>query len=288
LAADGRDLLAGSRGVIRDPLLRFFGDAAQAVCVSAHLSDTLYLELRWLTPVEESPLRVAADRRRQLVDLPERVNDYLGQIRIDPYWQPLAIRYPLMVSFLSQQARVGVEGRCAVINAVLPAAAAHNLLLASELALASSVNADVPVSNSPPPAAGLSLDEILARPIRLTIEQQSLEAAVSELAGLIREQFTCPEFQLRIIGGDLQLDGITRNQQIRDVRLEDQTLRQVLTELVRRANPIAVESTKLAEQKLIWVVAPPEAGFGEWTVLITTRTAAKQKGYQVPPEFVAE
>ncbi len=151
LAADGRDLLAGSRGVIRDPLLRFFGDAAQAVCVSAHLSDTLYLELRWLTPVEESPLRVAADRRRQLVDLPERVNDYLGQIRIDPYWQPLAIRYPLMVSFLSQQARVGVEGRCAVINAVLPAAAAHNLLLASELALASSVNADVPVSNSPRP-----------------------------------------------------------------------------------------------------------------------------------------
>lgn len=286
LAADGKELLSGSRSKLRDPLLDFLGRTTQAALVSAHLGRQFYLELAWWTEFDEQPLRVAADRRGQLVRLPEQVNDYLGRTAIHPYWQPLAIRYPMMIHFVAEQARVGVvDRRLAVLNAVAPAAAAHNLLLATQLAISSpAVVGDVAVEAKDGRGDTNSLEALLQSTTSLVVQQQSLEAVMAEFAEALRGEFNSVPLEIEIIGKDLQMEGITRNQQIRNVQLENQTVRAILTDLVRRANPVAVDDVRQAEQKLVWVVLPTAV---KPTIAITTRSAAAQKGWQIPAEFVA-
>jgi hypothetical protein len=284
LADDGRSLMDGPAQPLRQPLIEFLGDSARAASFSIHLAtEGTYLELRWIAAVDDPPAHIAADRRRQVEGLPERVNDVLGRLPIDPYWQPLAIRLPLMVSFLGQHVRTGVEGPMVVLNAVLPPGAATNLVLAIELALSSSTSLasrERPTGTAP---ASLSIDQLLAQPTSLVIQQQSLEGVVEELAGTVRQQTGNRDFSIHIVGKDLQLDGITRNQQIRDLRLAAQPLRAILTELVRRANPKPVTDPRQPGQKLVWVVSPTDAA----GILITTRSAVSEKGWTLPNEFVA-
>ena len=284
LAADGRSLLTGPLEILRQPLLDFLGDATQAVSFSLHSSEGTYVELRWVCPSDENPLVSVGDGRHQLERLPERLNTYLGSMRIEPYWQPLAIRFPLMMNFLAQQVRGGVDGRMAILNATLPPGAAHNLILASELAMSSTLLPTVSTGSAETSPVERSIEQVLQLPANLIVDQQSLEAVLEEFAESVRQEAGIRDFFIRIEGQDLQLDGITRNQQIRDLRLEGQTVQQVLTQLVIRANPAHASDPRQAAQKLVWVVSPHETP----GVLITTRTAAGQKGYSLPPEFVAE
>jgi hypothetical protein len=94
--------------------------------------------------------------------------------------------------------------------------------------------------------------------------------------------------EIRIIGGDLQLMGITQNQQVRDFKQANVALRKVLTELVRRANPDKTATGANDEkQSLIWVVAEDAATPGVKEILITTRNSAAGK-YELPEEFKTE
>ena len=91
--------------------------------------------------------------------------------------------------------------------------------------------------------------------------------------------------KIRIIGSDLQLMGITQNQQVRDFKQANVPLRQVLTELVRRANPDKTATGANDEkQALIWVVVDDAAKEGVKEILITTRESAAGK-YELPTEF---
>lgn len=128
----------------------------------------------------------------------------------------------------------------------------------------------------------MSIDEILSIKTTLNIEQQSLENVVQEFAESVRRQVKNASFQIRIEGQDLQLEGITRNQQIRGVRWKNRTVREILTALVIRANPRPVERPTLGDQQLVWVKDTGEPA----CILITTRSAARQKGYVLPDEFV--
>jgi hypothetical protein len=96
-------------------------------------------------------------------------------------------------------------------------------------------------------------------------------------------------FAIKIIGGDLEIDGITRNQTIRDFKQENQTVADILTALVRKANPITtVKDPSEADQKLVWVIASDPDSPGKQIVLITTRAAAAAKKYKLPAPFVAK
>ena len=139
LAADGRDVLSGTAAKLREPILGLLGDGVQAVSLSLHLSDSFYGELRFVSTLDRVPLELAADCQERLRHVPEQVNDYLGMVPIDAFWQKLAVRLPLMVNYLFQQTRIGVSDDCAVMNFMLPTHAAHNLCLASELAMAAQV-----------------------------------------------------------------------------------------------------------------------------------------------------
>jgi hypothetical protein len=283
LVGDGQQLESSHPGRMGKALLQFLGDGSQAACVSAHLGDTDYLELRWTPPVDEPPANLAGDRRRRLRELPEQLTNLLATMTIDTYWQPLALRFPLMVHFVTQQTRIALEDRTVLMNAVLPGPAAHNLLLATELTLA---NAAHPGVERPSEVAPAGRVQLLEQPMDLTIEQQSLDAVVAELAASVQALPEGSALRIEISGPDLQLDGITRNQQIRGLRLTNRPLREILTQLVMRANPIAVQDASQPEQKLVWVelIGAP----GTTTVLLTTRTAARQKGLTLPREFVAK
>ena len=92
-------------------------------------------------------------------------------------------------------------------------------------------------------------------------------------------------FSIRILGSDLQADGITRNQPIRDFAQQDQTLAEILTALVMKANPVTtVRSPSEPAQRLVWAIGTDPAAAPGQTIVITTRQVA-EKEYQLPAPF---
>jgi hypothetical protein len=92
--------------------------------------------------------------------------------------------------------------------------------------------------------------------------------------------------RINIMGTDLQQEGITRNQQIEDFREDSKKVADLLTRIVVKANPVkTVRRASEAEQKLVWVVAPDPDDPNQRALLITTRSAAERKGYELPRQF---
>jgi hypothetical protein len=172
--------------------------------------------------------------------------------------------------------------------------AAHNLVLGGELlmstapgpaaSLASNNGSAAPASSGPK-----TLAEALQIKTSYNFDNQSLEFAMRDLADDVQGNLkNAPfEFVIKIIGDDLKLDGITRNQSIRDFKQENQTVADILTALVRKANPVTtVKDPSEKDQKLVWCVGPDPDSPGKQVVLITTRNAANAKKYTLPPNFV--
>ena len=91
------------------------------------------------------------------------------------------------------------------------------------------------------------------------------------------------DFQIKNIGDDLKLDGITRNQSIRDFKQEGKSVAEILTALVRKANPVTtVKDPSEVDQKLLWVIAPDPDDVKKNIILITTRQMADNKKYTLP------
>jgi hypothetical protein len=199
-----------------------------------------------------------------------------------------------MVRELHSQMRVGVENEQAIVNSVLPAMAAHNLVLGGELLVSTAPGqlAAATASTAPAAAAGpKTINEALQLKTSYSFDNQSLEFAMRDLADDVQSNLKgAPfEFAIKIIGDDLKIDGITRNQSIRDFKQENQTVADVLTALVRKANPITtVKDPSETDQKLIWVIGPDPDDASKQVVLITTRAAAAAKKYTLPEVFVAK
>jgi eukaryotic-like serine/threonine-protein kinase len=122
-----------------------------------------------------------------------------------------------------------------------------------------------------------------------SFDQQSLEFAMRDLADDVKANLRgAPfDFSIKIIGDDLKLDGITRNQSIRDFKQENQTVADILTALVLKANPVTtVKDPSEKDQKLVWAIGPDPDNPSKEAVLITTRTAAAAKKYMLGPPFV--
>ena len=146
---DGRPWSFCDPGLVRVPVDWFLGDA-QAAMFSVHVADVTYVELTFLRRRGTGPVEAIQDRLRQM---PERVERYIAALNPSPYWRIVALRYPQMVRYLYGQSRVSAEGDLTVVNAALPAAAAHNLVFATEMALTSAARAGgaaVPVPVPPP------------------------------------------------------------------------------------------------------------------------------------------
>jgi serine/threonine protein kinase len=290
---DGRPLFAGDRGKLQQPLTWLLGADLQAASASLHCGDDFYFEMRMLSSLDKNPQQLAEEFRARLSQVPTAIESYIDRLAPPPYWSRLARRYPLMISQLHQQMRVSTENDQAIVNAVLPGTAAHNLVLGGELLVATPPGAAPVVSTaSAVPAAGpKTIEDALQLKTTYTFAQLSLEVAMRDLAEDVKGNTKgAPfEFAIKILGDDLKLEGITRNQSIRDFNQDNQTVADILTALVRKANPVTtVKDPSETDQKLVWLIGPDPDNPGKKIILITTRTAANTKKFTLPAPFVAK
>jgi hypothetical protein len=262
LAHDGRRLLAGPLGRLAAPLAGFFGDAARAASLSLHFGDNAYAELDVVATADAPAPKLAPSLAAAVGGLADAAEAYCAALDPAPYGRRLVLRLPPMLRTLAANLRAGPEGKGVVLNAYLPAHAAHNLALATELVLAQSPRgAAGPATAAGPPAADDALGR-LQRKITLTFAKDTLEKTIQ----MISDEIGVP---MDILGPDLQLEGITKNQSF-GLDETDKTAEAVLRVVLAKANP---------EGKLVFVVRKKD---GQETIEITTRAAVQKRGDPLP------
>ncbi len=287
LFADGRQWIDRFATRIAEPMRTFLMPDVNAAMVSFDLSRQWYGELRLSPGSTVEPPAILHRLEQAFSAWPDWAESFLVDTDVPPSWRPLAIRLPRYFRALVEQMRLGISDRLPMANFYLPAEGAPQVVLATLLAIAPSTQAAAPMIPRQSSERMLSVEQMLDMNLSVRFDQESLEFAVET----IRDEFARtlpagnPPLTIRIVGADLEKQGITQNQQIRDFQMRDQPLRAAVTEIVRQANPDkSIASIRDAKQSLIWVVDPsstPEAP----TILITTRPAAAEKNYPIPPEF---
>src|SRR5262249_47591858 len=118
---------------------KFLGDGTRAAALSAHLSDdNFFLELMVQGPLDRTAKATAHEFMARLRKLPDELDHSLAGLQ--PYAKPLLSHLSPMIKAMIEFTRTGKQGDLAELRCYLPAAAAHNLLMATELALAESAN----------------------------------------------------------------------------------------------------------------------------------------------------
>lgn len=276
LLGDGKALLDGNRDVISRILFGLIGDDCQAISLSLHFTTNFFGELRIVTQSGSNLHQKAQAMQIALMDWPTNLIDYLGNTNVERYWQRIAVQFPLMVRFLTEQTRIEPVRGQVIANFVLPENAGHNLILAAQIALSSNRSTATEATTAPQ----LTIAELLQTRFEHRFGQQSLDEALSDLQDRINDQFPSVGLNIEVVGADLEQEGITRNQQIQEFSASDIMISEILTEIVRRANPVRVRSARSEEQTLVWVVQ------NESTIQITTRDAAAIKNLKIPSNFL--
>jgi hypothetical protein len=269
LRAGGRALFAGPLEPLAEPVLDLLGDDVEAAALSLHFGRDFFAEIDVVGARSVQPQRLAADLRARLEQLPDRVEEYCVAVSAEAYGRKLVLRLPGMLRVLVANLRAGVEGRGVVVNTRLPVAAGHNIALASELALAEppgrmAVSTVARAASAAPESTAAKL----RRKIDLSFSRDTLEKAIE----LVSQEIDVP---MEILGGDLELEGITQNQSF-GLDETNQPAEVVLRRILAKADSAG---------KLVWVIRDRDGV--EW-VEITTREAAKKRGDGVPDAATAE
>jgi len=278
--SEGRQaLFAGGAASLKEPLAGFLGnEKLKAALLSAHVDENFYMELRLAGDLDLPAKELAAGIHTRLAEVPRQLRGYFIDFVPHPWARNLLAEFPEMVRLLAQYTRSGDHRGQAVVNSYLPAVAAHNLLMGFELTLAHQGSSTGPVV-----AAGgdqpKTVAEILEQKTTLSFRQDTLENSIA----LLSEDVGVP---MKIIGADLELSGITKNQSF-GLELQDKPAREILEGILRQANPDkTAESLSDPKQMLVYVIKPIDGG--EQGVFITTRQQAKKRGDQLPPAFAGD
>jgi hypothetical protein len=268
------------------------GDDLQAGLAGLHFGNETYVEVRLLSHLGKDKFTLASEFKERLQKIPDNILTYFTEMNPPPYWRKLAFKFPSMISHLHAQTRVGVEEDAAVVNSLLPGPAAHNLVLGAELAIATAPGGGGTAVAAKPNGNGKSniksIDDVLALKTSFSFDAQSLEFAMRDLGNEANDlaKGSPVTFAIKILGDDLKLDGITRNMTIRDFKKDGNTVADILTALVMKANPITtVKDPSEADQKLLWVVGADPDSPDKTIVLITTRQMAEKRNLKLPPPF---
>jgi len=250
-------------------------EEVQTAALSLELSDPFFAELRIYPARSKKPNVMARDFRDRIDQSSRLIQNHLVSLSISPYSRELLSQLPFMLQALAQHTRHGPEGRISVVRAYLPGEAAPNLALAADLLLLETAGTAGAVAPSPKPAPR-TIWEKLKQPVTLSFERDSLENALKQLSAELG-------VKIEIVGNDLKLDGITKNQPL-GLEMKNRLAEEVLGEILLQANPDRTVK-KLSDdvQKLVYVVKPAAAG-GEDLILITTRAKAADHG-ELPAVF---
>ncbi len=262
LFTDGGALMRGPLAQLREPLETFLGPDIDAVSISANLDIDLYLEFRASAPVDRRPGELLSQLRTHWEKLPAQLESNFATSAPRPHGADVLRQFPDMLKTTRAYTRSSLDGRQLVMNAYLPIAAAHNLLLGADLALLESAPQAPALTTTTAPQQGLSASDALARQVTLSFPRETLEGAL----GVLAREIGAP---IIIVGNDLQLEGITRNQSLNDFEARRQPAEQILRRLLALANP---------EGKLVYQIKPDAAGRS--TIFITTRSAVTRRGEQ--------
>jgi hypothetical protein len=124
-----------------------------------------------------------------------------------------------------------------------------------------------------------SIPEKLTQLTNLSFERDNLRNAINQLSAETG-------IAMKILGNDLEIEGITLNQSF-EIDMRNKPAQMILLNIVRLANPIKSASLADSEQKLIYVIKHDGPG-GDPILLITTRAAAEKRGDTIPPIFTNE
>jgi serine/threonine-protein kinase len=248
----------------------FLGIEARAAALSANLSDgNLFLELRVEGPLTRSPEIVARECKDRLAQLGGDMENKFKELSLDAYDKPLLTRFAQMVKLLDKYTRTGAEEDQAILRCYLPAVAAENLAIETELALVEGMAAptagktDLAAQNS---QSLQTMSQRLKRVTTLSFARDTLEKAIQMLADDLG-------IKAEIIGSDLQLEGITKNQSF-GLDEKDKPADEILRDIMLKANP---------DGKLVYVIKRNPSD--EETLCITTRQAVAKRGDALPPEL---
>jgi hypothetical protein len=259
LLTDGRPLMAGPLAGLVEPLGSFFGDGVKAAALSLHCGDNFYAEVDTIATRAEPAKSLAGRLTQQIEKIADAVEDYCASINPHPYGRKLVMRLPSMIRVVAASARCGAEGKGVVLNTYLPRHAGHNLVLASELALEQTPGS---VSRKPAAAASAGPAGGLQKKISLVFTRDTLEKSIQMLS----DEIGIP---MEILGGDLQLEGITKNQSF-GLDERDKPAEAVLRTILAKSDPGG---------RLVYVIRKRD---GVESIEISTKAAATKRGDTLP------
>jgi hypothetical protein len=260
----GGELLLDGGERLRTAFREIVPPDAAAIIVSLDWRDHFFSELV-ATTIQNSPVhRFNSSLHDSLDHAGAGMTGYFREHPPQDYDAALTARFPAMLDALAAYTRTTEADGIALARCYLPVQAGHNLLLTSRLRLS------VPEAPNIEPTIR-TLAEKLAASTTLSFSKETLENSLKTLS----EQL---EIEVLIVGRELQLEGITKNQTLA-VDLRDRPAAEILVELLRRANPDK-EATSAADprQKLVYVIQ-------DGRIVVTTRSAAVRDGLELPKVF---
>jgi serine/threonine protein kinase len=293
LVGDARELLAAvpsGQALLKASI----DETMQAVLLTTTLEPRWYTELRMIGSETRDAGKIALSLKQRLEKMPDEVESGMLNATAHPYWRALSMRYPQMLRSLNKYGRFGIEDGQVVANLYLPSDAVSNLAVASWMAMKFPVGTNnSAIQTTTKPAVkpqSKTIDEILDSKISVAFEQESLETALQLIAGEVADSvLSGAPISMAINGSAFQKGGITRNQQIRAFKQEAVPLRTILTDLVRRANPVTtVQSPTELDQKVVWVVLDDAENSIRKKVELTTRFWTEENQVALPSEFIAK
>lgn len=269
------------------PALRLaLPDEMRAFSISLHVDRGEYIELHVDHSAGISSEDQAVELRQSIGETLSKVEQFSQSLARTEYWQQLQDRFGVMLKELNDAVRWDTEFDQLIGNAWLPPNAAQNLLSASELTMTFSDSSDVAEQKQLPN----SIEELLAAKRSLNVTNPpDLNVLLTDIRAEIMDDYPGLGFSFRIklMGGDLQKDGITQNQRPGPLAITDQPLSAILTQIMTSANPDKTISGPADPNcKLVWVIAQDPDDEANKAILITTRAAAAEKGYSLPGVFV--
>ena len=288
---EGRKLFFGDATRLQEPLAGFLRkEDLQAGMVSMHFGGESYFEMRFVGNVGKDNFALAKDYRDRLEKIPDALFDYTATLGSNPYWEKVRMRYPNMISYMHKQTRVGEDNNIATINCVLPGLAAHNLVFGTEMLLASRPGAAAVavVTGGPAESPYKTIDDVLNKfQTKVSFESKSLEFAIQDIATDVNESIKGLPFvfKIKIMGDDLKLDGLTRNQSVNNFTHSDKTVGEILTALMLKCDPVKAPDPSDPKQRLLWVVDKDPDDPSKPIVLVTTRQGVEKHKYKLPAMF---
>lgn len=276
---DGRAMWQGSLGGLKELLFAMLPDSTRCAALSMHAGDDFFAEVRLSATIDQRPQAFGERFADKVATWPASVERTIASVPASQYSAAVVARLPAMLRVLNRYERVGVDGDQALLRVYLPPEAGHNLLMAGELLLSERTAGGGSVAAASQAATKpKSIDEALAQKTSLSFARDTLETAVNLLSDDIGVDIV-------LMGGDLQLDGITKNQSF-TLNEQNKPAGDILVAILRLANP---DKTAIGpadpKQKLVYVIGKhPQTG--QPAILVTTRAQVAKRGDNLPAVFV--